>query len=94
MLSVTLLQIFVVLAVIAAVGAVAAGAVRGGLPEPESTVPDTGLPEGEVRADDVSGVRFGLAFRGYRMDQVDDVLERLSAQLSERDAEIARLKGR
>jgi DivIVA domain-containing protein len=92
MLLVTLLQILVVLAVIAAVGAVAAGSVRGGLPEPESSVPDTGLPPGPLRSDDVGAVRFALAFRGYRMDQVDEVLERLSAELSERDAEIARLK--
>ncbi|WP_426566018.1 DivIVA domain-containing protein [Angustibacter sp. McL0619] len=88
----TLVQIFVVLAVIAVVGAVAAGAVRGGLPEPESTVPDAGLSEGTLQADDVSQVRFALAFRGYRMDQVDEVLDRLCAELSERDAEIARLK--
>ena len=42
--------------------------------------------------EDVGGLRFALAFRGYRMDQVDDVLDRLSVELSERDAEIARLK--
>ena len=92
MLPVTLLQILVLLAVIAAVGAVAAGAIRGGLSEPESSVPDTGLPEGPVEPGDVGGLRFALAFRGYRMDQVDDVLDRLSVELSERDAEIARLK--
>jgi DivIVA domain-containing protein len=92
MLPVTLLQIIVVLAVIGAVGAVAAGAVRGGLSEPESSIPDAGLPEGTLRPGDVAGLRFSLAFRGYRMDQVDDALDRLSAELTERDAEIARLR--
>ncbi|NHA68741.1 DivIVA domain-containing protein [Phycicoccus flavus] len=34
-----------------------------------------------------------LAFRGYRMDQVDDVLDRLEARIADRDAELAALRG-
>ena len=34
-----------------------------------------------------------LAFRGYRMDQVDDVLDRLEARVAEHDARIATLSG-
>lgn len=54
---------------------------------------DVVLPEG-AGADDVRAVRFGLALRGYRMRDVDDVLERLAAELAARDARIAVLEGR
>jgi DivIVA domain-containing protein len=90
---VTLLQILVVLAVVAAVGAVAAGAVRGGLPDVESSVAQAPLPQGPLTAADLAAVRFSVGLRGYRMDEVDAVLDRMSAELVERDAEIERLRG-
>jgi DivIVA domain-containing protein len=37
-------------------------------------------------------VRFSPALRGYRMDEVDDVLDRVTEELRVRDAEIARLR--
>ncbi|HEX6916603.1 MAG TPA: DivIVA domain-containing protein, partial [Phycicoccus sp.] len=36
---------------------------------------------------------FALAFRGYRMDQVDEVVDRLEARLAEHDARLAALRG-
>ena len=36
---------------------------------------------------------FRLAFRGYRMDQVDEVVDRLEARVAEHDARIAVLRG-
>ncbi len=96
----SLLQILVVLAVVAAVGAVAAGLVTGGLPEPESSMPQPELPDDGLGVAEVGALRFSIGFRGYRMDEVDDVLDRLAdelaardARLAERDAEIARLRG-
>ncbi|MFG2209843.1 DivIVA domain-containing protein [Streptomyces sp. NPDC048638] len=41
---------------------------------------------------DVEAVRFPVAVRGYRMDDVDDTLDRLGAELAERDARIAELE--
>ncbi|MFI9047509.1 DivIVA domain-containing protein [Streptomyces sp. NPDC053427] len=41
---------------------------------------------------DVEAVRFPVAVRGYRMDDVDDALDRLGAELAERDARIAELE--
>ncbi len=41
---------------------------------------------------DVDAVRFGLGLRGYRMDQVDEVLDRLAAALAQRDAQIEELR--
>ncbi len=53
---------------------------------PPDSVP-RGLPDaGPVQAADVAGVRFDRALRGYRMDQVDAVLDRLIAELAARDA--------
>jgi DivIVA domain-containing protein len=82
-----------VLAVIAALAAVAAGVVRGGLPEATGSLPEAGLapgvPDEEVDAEDVSAVRFSLGLRGYRMSEVDEVLDRLTAVLAEREKSLA-----
>ncbi|MDQ1727522.1 MAG: hypothetical protein QOK14_1567, partial [Frankiaceae bacterium] len=50
------------------------------------------LPADRVGAPDVEAVRFSMALRGYRMDEVDEVLDRLSTEISVRDAEISRLR--
>jgi DivIVA domain-containing protein len=54
--------------------------------------PDLGLPAGQVQPEDVAEVRFGLALRGYRMSEVDEVLERLAGELAARDARVTRLE--
>lgn len=51
------------------------------------TVSDEPLDAGAVR-----GLRFGVALRGYAMDQVDAVLDRLAAELEARDARVAELE--
>jgi DivIVA domain-containing protein len=48
---------------------------------------DLVLPAGSLRAEDVRQVRFGLAFRGYRMSEVDALLDRVATQLGEEPAE-------
>jgi DivIVA domain-containing protein len=40
----------------------------------------------DFAASEVSAVRFDTALRGYRMDQVDAVLDRLQARISELEA--------
>ena len=54
---------------------------------------DVVLPEGPVRAEDIAAVRFSLAPRGYKMAEVDLVLERLAAELADRDRRLAELEG-
>ncbi|MCC3290387.1 DivIVA domain-containing protein [Arthrobacter sp. zg-Y1110] len=66
-------------------------AAAGGLPEPDPRLPPVLLPEHPV-AGDVSRVRFSVALRGYRMDQVDTVLDRFAEALEERDARIRTLE--
>ncbi|MDP9430726.1 MAG: DivIVA domain-containing protein [Actinomycetota bacterium] len=53
------------------------------------------LPEDRpVTADDVRGVRMSVTVRGYRMTEVDWLLEQLAGALEERDAAVAALRAR
>jgi DivIVA domain-containing protein len=87
---------FIAVVAIAALG-VAAMVAAGGVGEMSSEpVYDTyrqQLPSGPLHAEDIRRARFGLALRGYAMNQVDDLLERLAREVAERDARIAELTG-
>ena len=50
-------------------------------------------PEGEISPEHLADARFTVALRGYRMDEVDRVLDDARAALAERDRRIARLEG-
>jgi DivIVA domain-containing protein len=90
---VTLLLTLLIMAVIGLVAAVAAGRIGGGLDEPASSLPGRGLPPGPFTLEDVDRVRFSPALRGYRMDEVDDVVDRLVDELRRREEELAALRG-
>jgi DivIVA domain-containing protein len=78
---------FAVLAV-AVMGVVAVVATgRGGeLDEVFDDRPDARVPaDGPLRPEDLRRVRFSTAFRGYRMAEVDALLDRLTAELESRD---------
>lgn len=64
--------------VLGVVATVAAGRI-GFLPPVESRL-GAGLSEREVRPDDLRTVRFTLALRGYRMSEVDELLDRVASQ--------------
>lgn len=52
----------------------------------------TALPPGRIGAGEVDALRFGLALRGYRMDEVDRALARLAQELAESEARVAELE--
>lgn len=85
--------VFVLAAVLGAVAVVATG--RGGaLGEQVPDSPSVRLPTGrQIEPRDLDRVRFPLAFRGYRMAEVDEVLDRLAGEMSERDRRIHALEG-
>jgi DivIVA domain-containing protein len=85
-----MMWLFAVLIVLALGGIAVVAAGRGAPMEPSyDDAPDSLVPaEGPVTADDLRRIRFPLAFRGYRMAEVDALLERLA---EEREAEDARL---
>jgi DivIVA domain-containing protein len=75
--------LFAVLIVLAMGGVALVAAGRGApLAEVYDDRPDATVPaEGPVRADDLRRVRFSIALRGYRMSEVDALLDRLATQL-------------
>ncbi len=89
------------LIVVAAVAAVLFGVVAAVFGRGEELAPlapgatPTRLPAGEVGGDDVRELRFPQAVRGYRMAEVDWVLDRLAEELdrtgAERDGLLARV---
>jgi DivIVA domain-containing protein len=50
--------------------------------------------ERPVVSDDIRALRISVAFRGYRMSEIDWLLDQLAATLDERDAEIVALRSR
>jgi DivIVA domain-containing protein len=84
-------QLVVAVAVLGAIAWVAAG--RGTpMAESYSDRPDLALPpQVPLRKADVDGVRFSIGLRGYRMDEVDAVLDRLAGEIAARDVYIDRL---
>jgi DivIVA domain-containing protein len=74
-------MVLLTVAVVAGVVAVVSGVVSGGLSEPETQVPVRTLPAGPLTGQDVAGLRFVQALRGYRMDQVDAAMDRLGAEI-------------
>lgn len=75
----------VLLLVIGAVVAVVLGRTGGmsvEMAQPPLPLAPLALPDGPLGPDDLATVRFDRAIRGYRMDQVDDLLDRLRLQLT------------
>ncbi|MEV7597812.1 DivIVA domain-containing protein [Kitasatospora sp. NPDC089797] len=85
----------IVVAMAVVVGGAALVALGGGGSMPEA-VPDriaARLPQDRpLSKTDVDDLRLPMAVRGYRMDEVDDVLDRLGAELAYRDTRIAELE--
>ena len=74
---------FFAILVVLVLGGVAVVAAGRGAPMAEAwdDRPDAEVPaEGPLGADDLRRVRFSLAFRGYRMDEVDALLDRLARE--------------
>jgi DivIVA domain-containing protein len=74
---------FFAILVVLALGAIAVVAAGRGAPMAPAygDAPDSLVPlEGPVTADDLRRVRFPLAFRGYRMAEVDALLDRLAEE--------------
>lgn len=90
------LLLVVVIVLLGVIAAVAAGRGDGLVPESAAAahdrsplaLPPPGQPLG---AAELGELRFALAVRGYRVDEVDLVMARVGAELAERDARIAHL---
>jgi len=76
---------FAILLVLVMGGIAMVAAGRGApLSEVYDDRPDALVPaDGDLRPGDLRRVRFSLAFRGYRMSEVDALLDRVARQLEE-----------
>ncbi|HWI43717.1 MAG TPA: DivIVA domain-containing protein [Nocardioides sp.] len=82
-----MMWVFAVLIVLAMGGVAVVAAGRG---EPLAPAyddrPDAVVPgDRALVAEDLRQVRFPLAFRGYRMAEVDELLSRLATEMEDRD---------
>lgn len=82
-------MVWILFALVAVLVVVVFAAVLTGRLSPDpmaqavGTAPHHGLPDSGWQATDIDLVRFDTALRGYRMDQVDDVLDQLQQRVAE-----------
>ncbi len=88
----TIVFVLLALAAVALIAVLAAGRI-GQLNDPIVDRYRADPPNAPLSSEDVSQLRFGTAFRGYRMDEVDDILGRLSESLRIREAQLAAATG-
>lgn len=91
----TALIYLIVMVLVAAVVFLLASVVFGRgeeLPPLPPGASPTRLPATGVSADDLSNVRFQLVLRGYKMSEVDWVLQRLGSELDDLRARITELE--
>lgn len=81
-----------IVAVLGTSAAIAAGASDGMATEPVRDTYRQDLSDGRLSGDDIRDLRFAVAVRGYGMEQVDEVLARLSGEIAERDHQIEQLR--
>jgi hypothetical protein len=87
------LFLFVGIVVICFVVALVLGLAGGGLGRTSASLSHEPLPDEPIGDADFDDLVFDVAARGYRMSQVDGVIDRLRRELREKDEEIAVLRG-
>ncbi|MBC7558116.1 MAG: hypothetical protein H7270_01915 [Dermatophilaceae bacterium] len=84
--------LFFVLIVVLLIGLTTAavmGKIGGFLADPTSSQSFSGVPDGGLSVDTLAYLHFDQALRGYRMNQVDGVIDALGARVRKLEAEIA-----
>jgi len=79
--------LFIVVVLIGLTAAAVMGRIGGYMSEPTSSHAFAGVPTGSLSAEDIGALTFDTALRGYRMDQVDEVVDALVARLREVEAD-------
>jgi len=83
-------MVLIVVLLIGLTTAAVMGKIGGFMADPTSSQSFGGVPaDTALSADDLAQLHFDQALRGYRMDQVDEVIDALSARLRELESELA-----
>jgi DivIVA domain-containing protein len=69
--------------IVLGLAAVAASGRLGEMPNTVSDIPQPHVPSGTLTGDDLRGIRFAVVPRGYSMQQVDELLDRMADQLDD-----------
>ena len=85
--------LFIVVLLIGLTTAAVMGRIGGFMADPTSSQSFGGVPAGPLSAGVFEHLHFDQALRGYRMDQVDKVIDALGARVRALEAEIASLPG-
>ncbi len=87
-----MIWLVLLVAVVVAVITVAAvlGRVDGSLGDPTTTMSHVPLPEDPLTPGDLDELRFDTGLRGYRMSQVDGVIDRLRREIGDLQAQLDR----
>lgn len=75
--------LWIIAVAVLGVGAVIASGRLGSMGPTVTDTPKPEFPAGPLSSGDLRDVRFAVVPRGYSMDQVDELLDRLAVQLSE-----------
>ena len=84
--------LFLVLIVIVLVGLATAavlGKIGGFLADATTSRSFNGVPPGPISTADIEQLHFDQGLRGYRMDQVDEVLDALCVRVKDLESEVA-----
>jgi len=81
--------VLIVVLLIGLTTAAVMGKIGGFLADPTSSQSFSGVPDGGLSVDVLAHLHFDQALRGYRMNQVDEVIDALGARVRELEAESA-----
>ena len=73
--------LWMVAVAILGLAAVVASGRLGEFPATVTDTPRPHLPSGQITGDGLRGLRFAVVARGYSMQQVDELLDRVAGQL-------------
>ena len=86
------LALFVAVVVAVVTAAADLGRVDGSLADATTTMSHVPLPEDQLTPGDIDELRFDTALRGYRMSEVDAVIDRLRREIGDLDEELSRVR--
>ncbi len=88
-----LIFVLIVVLLIGLTTAAVLGKIGGFMADPTSSRSFVGISDGPLSVDEMAHLRFDQALRGYRMDEVDEVIDALSARVRELESQVATLAG-